>query len=505
MAIACHKAVWCLLVTQLSLNIVLASSLTQDVPFKNASYTNETTLGLELSSSSTASTFSGSSHVAEQSTSPTTAQRLGEFIAQGLGMSTTTESLPSDGNNATISSSSSVSLTRTSHSLSKATGGPGTGGLQQNASVASGLLTRPASIGTLSQVIAINASASATGFIPSEESTTWPNRSLTLSGDCWNQWSQYWSAQDWPTQRWTSNSYTAETFTTTIVPASMYTSVFLSFYTTTVFGGRFPLTTYSTLAPVSEYEWSTGTPSTTSTGTRTWNPGYSEGAMPSVSLPTPSCVLPSSVSQCQKSWDDWVNWTTSGQRAATFDPFEGPSGCNPSATTTIPLSCKAPLSTWEAERSSYYAKGDVPRCSQAKLNDDYCSQTRSIFISRGEKKGYYFDDAKYTATTIDGLSTDVMIWPSNTTIAGPGCTLGCGNCALQGQTVELIYWPPATVLSNSTNHTATHSPTGPVTFETFGTTLTSPTVRAVPKECRIVASLTLSIGLHFFRHPVGQE
>lgn len=483
MANAWHKAVWCLLVTQHSSDLVLASSLTQDIPFKNASFTNGTAPGLELSSSSTPSTFSGSSHLVEQSTASTASRQLGDFIAQGLGMSTTTESLSRDSNEATTSSSSSTSLsTITSHLPSPATGGLSTGVSQQNASVHNWPLKPLASIGTLSQAVSVNVSASPTGFVPSEETTAWLNRSLTLSGDCWNQWSQYWSAQDWPTHRWTSNSYTTETFTTTIVPASMYTSVFLSFYTTTVFGGRFPLTTYSTLAPVSEYEWSTGTPSTTSTGTLTWNPGFSEGVMPSVSLPTPSCVLPSSMSECQRSWDDWVDWQTEGQNIATFDPISGPPGCPPFATTTIPWSCKAPLSTWEIERSSYYANDDVPRCSQATLNEEYCSATRSIFISRGEKKGYYFDDAQYTPTTIDGISTDVMVWPSNTTIAGPGCTLGCGNCALQGQTVELIYWPPATALPNGTNHTATRSATGPVTFETLGTTLTSPTVRPVTRQ-----------------------
>lgn len=477
MANAWRKAVWCFLATHNLLNPGLASALVQDVPFKNASFTNETSRSSQPSSASTHLASSGSGNIAGQSTSSTTSQRLGDFIAQGLGISTTTKSLSSDGDNATISSSSSLPpSTLTSHSLSQTTKGSSPGGPQQNASVASEPLTRPASVGTLSQGRSINGSASPTGFIPSEEITTWPNRSLTLSGDCWNQWSQYWSAQDWPVQWWTSNSYTTETFTTTVVPVSMYTSVFLSFYTTTVFGGRFPLTTYSTTAPVSEYEWSTGTPSTTSTGTLTWNPGFSEGEMPSASLPTPLCGLPSSVSQCQKSWDDWVDWSTSGQQAATFrDIF--PSGCDPSATTTIPLSCKAPLSTWQAERSSYYARGNPPRCSQAKLDDAYCSQTRSIFLSRGEKKGYYFDDAQYTPTTIDGISTDVMVWPSKSTIAGPGCTLGCGNCALQGQTVELIYWPPATVLLNGTYHTATLSATGPVTFETLGTTLTSPTVR----------------------------
>jgi hypothetical protein len=90
-------------------------------------------------------------------------------------------------------------------------------------------------------------------------------------------------------------------------------------------------------------------------------------------------------------------------------------------------------------------------------------------------KGYYFSDAQTTATTIDGVSTDVMVWPSNGTVGGPGCTLGCGNCALQGETVELIFWPPATLLANNT---VTGNSTGPVTVEALGTTFTSPTVRS---------------------------
>lgn len=383
----------------------------------------------------------------------------------------------------TTSSSSGPAPTLTLHSHSQASQGFSAAREQRNTSNTQALSTSSLSLGKLSHVNSINSSAVPTGYYPNKDPTTppiWLNRSLTLSGDCWNQWSQFWSAEDWPVQRWTSNSISTWTTTVTDIYTYMSTSTFLSSYTTTVFNGRFPVTTYSTLALVTDFEWFTGSPTSTWTATRIVNPGYSVIEGPSVSLQSPSCILPDIVSQCQQSWDSWVDWTTRGEALSSWGPESGPPGCNPDATTMIPWSCKGPISTWESARSSFYAKKETPRCSQATISEDYCSSTRSRFLWRGEMKGYYFEDAQTTATTIDGISTDVQIWPSNRTVGGPGCTIGCGNCALQGETVELIFWPPATSLANGSY---THSPARPVTVEALGTTFTSPTVCA---SCHII-------------------
>lgn len=159
-------------------------------------------------------------------------------------------------------------------------------------------------------------------------------------------------------------------------------------------------------------------------------------------------------------------------------PAAEPSGCNPSATTIIPSSCRDILSSWssvESEGHSYFHKSFYPpKCSQAIVNSDYCSSKLSIFLHNGERRGYYFSDDPQTITTTNGTRETVFRWPSETTIGGPGCTLGCGNCAMQGETVELIYWPPATSIINAT---VLGSSVSPVTVETLGTTFTSPTVR----------------------------
>jgi hypothetical protein len=411
------------------------------------------------------------------SVSSTNAHGLGDFIAKGFGMTATSESTFTGPPNATTSvSSSHPSSAPTLHKQNRASDRSTASAPQQNARNQTSLPVSSTSNLTTLHTSSSNSSLRRSGYYPMEEPTTrpvWLNRSLTLSGDCWNQWSQFWSAEDWPEQVWTSHSESIWTFTTTEDDGGVSTSTFLSYYTTTVFNGRFPVTTYSTLAPVTEIAWVSGTPTETWTGTRTVDPGYSVITGPPVLLQSPLCVLPSIVPQCQESWDSWVEWETRGENLASWAPVDGPPGCNPYATTMIPLSCQAPLSKWDSARASYYARAETPRCSQAKLADDYCSFTRSQFLWRGEMKGYYFSDAQTTATTIDGITTHVEVWPSNTTIRGPGCTLGCGNCALQGETVELIFWHPATSL---TNGTAVNKTLEPVTIETLGTTFTSPTV-----------------------------
>jgi hypothetical protein len=477
MASFSQKAFWCSLALELFCGHALASSAAQNATVHYIA-SNQPLSASPQSSNSPSLSSSTSETSTSLFTLSTTARGVGDFIAQGLGMSGTSDSSTTETSNLATSLESSRTLpTLASNPHSQASNDTIPAAAQQSASSTQALPASQMNLGTISHTRLANSSAYPTGYYPMEDPTTppvWLNRSLTLSGDCWNQWSQFWSAKDWPVQQWTSNSESTYTFTSTEGSKWISTSTILTFITTTVFNGRFPVTTYSTTGTEHEYKWYTGTPTETWTATRTVNPGYSVIEGPSVSLQSPPCVLPSIVPQCQASWDSWVDWTTRGQALSSWGPESGPPGCNPQATTMIPLSCQAPISTWESVRSSWYAKGDLPRCSQAKISEDYCSSTRSEFLWRGEMKGYYFDDAKTTATTIDGVSTDVMVWPSNATVGGPGCTIGCGNCALQGETVELIFWPPATLLANGT---ATVNSTGPVTVEALGTTFTSPTVR----------------------------
>lgn len=74
------------------------------------------------------------------------------------------------------------------------------------------------------------------------------------------------------------------------------------------------------------------------------------------------------------------------------------------------------------------------------------------------------------------ITSNVLLWDPSSSFA-PGCTLGCQSCQIDGGTLQLIYWPPASstwidgyysAISGNSNET--------VTIVTLGTTFTSPTV-----------------------------
>ncbi|KAM0720354.1 hypothetical protein Q7P37_004490 [Cladosporium fusiforme] len=305
-------------------------------------------------------------------------------------------------------------------------------------------------------MIAINTSFPS-GFIPDSpnkipEPKIRYNMSFTLTGDCWDQWNQFWVASVLAEGYAYMDMPHTTIYTTTESDLWMSTSTFLSFFTTTVSAGQFAVTTYTTTALRTDYEWF-GTPVSTWTTTNT----------------SPK------LSRCQKQWDEhWYALTG----PMPYDN-EGPSGCDAWATTTIPWSCHGPLSTWSSVRNSHNAAQFTPRCTQATLEEEYCNAAREGYISKVEAQGRLSDGAPiidYTTQNISGTETSFPYWPSGRTISGPGCTLGCGSCAMQGGTVELIYWPAAT--TKAQNATA-KVPFAPVTVETLGTTLTSPTTRCL--------------------------
>jgi hypothetical protein len=434
---------------------------------------------------------------------------LGDFVAFGMGMSTSSETSSSISSGTSTDTFPSTSFP-TSNASSGHTGSDnstdhasviGTGfsrtpqdlksrpsSEQGDESVASttraskGLAFASANFtdasytGTAVRPKPTNTTASATGFIP-DNPNPYPtdppilyNQSYTLTGDCWNQWSQYWSAVSLATsENWYHYEFTT-TFTTTESSVWWSTSTVPSFYTTTESAGQFLVATYTTTAPVTEYDL-LGSATTTWTTTETTSDLTLLSIMPNMSLAVPSCVLPSLVPQCQASWERYINHMTDPEDL----PFniDGPTGCDAFATTTIPMSCQEPISTWASVRSSYFANEPrEPDCSQAKVPEDWCSSTRAQFIYKKEGKADQSNGVPiidWSSTTINGTATSVPYWPYNSTIGGPGCTLGCGSCAMQGGTVELIYWPPATTAANASIH-------GPVTVEALGTTFTSPTV-----------------------------
>ncbi|KAI9658364.1 MAG: hypothetical protein M1821_002497 [Bathelium mastoideum] len=107
----------------------------------------------------------------------------------------------------------------------------------------------------------------------------------------------------------------------------------------------------------------------------------------------------------------------------------------------------------------------APLCSQALIGGSLCSSLQSSYAAAGFNKYNEevtqdpYDYLLYSGTKwmiIGGSSVDVSwnnygfyestitgFWPSNSSIA-PGCTIGCGQCAITGGTIALIHWPPAT-------------------------------------------------------------
>lgn len=463
-----------------------SSSSSQNGTLTKVSFRNTTSATGQLALKSSSDVFSTSSTATRSDLSSTSTYGIGDFVASGMGMAAESDSSKGILGEETTDKPSitGTDLSRTSQIFSSSLSSeqddesiPSATRASHGLALLSANLTLDTNLGTAVRPKPTNVTTTATGFIPENPNAIPPdppilhNQSFTLSGDCWNQWSQFWSASSLVGQyAYYKHDFTT-TFTTTESSMWMSTSTFLSFYTTTVRGGQFPITTYSTIAPVTDFDWF-GTPTTTWTTTQTTYDLTRMDVMPNASLPIPSCVLPTLVSQCQNSWDRYITHKTSHEDLP-FDPA-GPSGCDAFATTMIPISCKAPISTWASVRSSYFEnEPQLPDCSQAKVPDDYCSSTRSQFIFKAEGKSQQSDGVpaiKWTETTVDGTETRVPFWPSDTTIGGPGCTLGCGSCAMQGGTVELIYWPPATTTANVSIH-------APVTVEALGTTFTSPTVR----------------------------
>ncbi|KAL9094016.1 MAG: hypothetical protein Q9165_003686 [Trypethelium subeluteriae] len=79
----------------------------------------------------------------------------------------------------------------------------------------------------------------------------------------------------------------------------------------------------------------------------------------------------------------------------------------------------------------------------------------------------------YQPTTVTAPNGSVQVseyWPTRSRLA-PGCTLGCGHCAITGATVQLFYWPvtETALLNRSSVHAKREYE--PLTISTFGTSL----------------------------------
>ncbi|KAK4541467.1 hypothetical protein LTR36_007913 [Oleoguttula mirabilis] len=386
--------------------------------------------------------------------SSTTSSGIGDFVAAGLGLSTTT-------------------ITETVEPTSRIT-------LQEPSTII--LSTTIASPGANSTTVLatgglnlLNSTTTTTTLASSNSSSS----NFTWTGDCWAQWNEYWSASIFDTQYW-YNTY-ADVATTTIVAPVVVTSVRTGTYTTTETQietwvseqGAFPVAT-STVTFVDTFTntnpditiTATLTEGTTTSVTTETVTNITNLVAPKGGITTPSCTLPSIVPQCQSQWNAWLN-----DSFAISDVL--PFTCSQSNTA----GCASASASWESGLDAFY--GTVPAifyandfvtplCTQATLPSGLCSTLVSSFLEPFEDGGRNFAHRSFNS------------WPSASVLA-PGCTLGCQTCAITGKAVRLFYWPPATAngsaaLGSGSAVQTIANGSQTVTAVTSGMTFTSPTV-----------------------------
>ncbi|KAK5714280.1 hypothetical protein LTR17_017286 [Elasticomyces elasticus] len=267
--------------------------------------------------------------------------------------------------------------------------------------------------------------------------------SLDPAAPCWTQWEQYWSAssinehQDLEIQ---VPITTIETYYNNSAVVGTYTTMTSNYGTAT--HTDFTVLSDGNYAYSTSYDTSTTTLTMTGSfytdiSTDTANYEYYETSTysqfsrigkPYTNVYKPNCSLPQYVPQCQSKWSSWI------MSASDYDV-------------------------------SKYSK---PGCTHAEITGSLCSSLVSTFIS----------DRHYSLL---GPITSSIPWPTHTTFA-PGCTLGCQTCAVTGDKVQLLYWPPATsatFIDGNSSRVVAPTPAlsnGPVVISYGGTQLTSPTI-----------------------------
>lgn len=367
---------------------------------------------------------------------------LGGFIAQRLGMSTSTEN----------------SITTTAVPTS----------------------TQQATINVIS-VPALNSTNLHTiGAITNTSDMLSNYHNLSYTGECWDQWNSFWTAS--------RSLNTQDKYSFSIVSTESGTILWTEYSldwsqsqsvtwtrTVTMSNGAFAQTTFTT---VTEKAIAVTIPITTYETLQTSHI-WSETTFDNPPITSPTCSLPAYLPACQSNWEAWIS------RDAGEAPSPPPS-CRQFATSTAP-SCSAPLSIFKESLSSWraIAMQESPGCTQAVITGSYCSATVSSWLRRqksiyGQWNGVVGAAPDGTLVTVNNMTVwshiDNHTWDATRALV-PGCTVGCQSCQIQGGTVQLIYWPPASSTWVNGVYTAlTGNRTAKSTIVTLGTTLTSPTV-----------------------------
>jgi hypothetical protein len=268
--------------------------------------------------------------------------------------------------------------------------------------------------------------------------TTTNSTNATSSSDCWQTWLDYWSASSLngasyttsPARTWTETN-TAILESITYVPTSSWES-FYDVYTyttlTTFSSDGFPVsvsTSYSA-DTISRVGWtvdsirsSLGVFTSIYPTTVTYH-DYTTITRSSTALPIPKCKLPALVPECKSQWSSYIH--------AEEYPRYG---------------------DWDGPFSSHFI--GAPGCTQAMITGDWCTSMASFYFAPTTMYGQNTDPGWVSTNT-------TSYFPASKTLA-PGCTLGCQGCSITGESVQLLYWPPATAsLVEDGTETATLTP-----------------------------------------------
>ncbi|KAK5112569.1 hypothetical protein LTR85_011261 [Meristemomyces frigidus] len=415
---------------------------------------------------------------------------VGDYVASGLGISSTSQ--PTTISPTQVVALGLITVNDTVYTATKLEDGEI---LVGNTTVWPSGAAQPTSTSAISAIISIsssnkNASVSqpiSTPAISATASLSSGNKNASVD-ECFSSWESWWSASRLALYG-------------TSIPVSTYTTT----YTDTVkaYNGTTEVHT-ETLSEVETvmdglFAISTETIDTTSISTyigaanraTTSSAIYTETSYlyttPNNTLPSPTCHLPSSVSQCQSQWDAFI--TTNLVPAPTVPPHCD-IGAGELNTRSVPA-CAIAYQSAETSYYSYISQAPSPECTQASIGGALCSGIRENYVRQGngvfeaEVEGYYeYFSAGYLGSFANETAANfnpVWTWPTAATLGVPSCTLGCGRCAVTGGTVQLIYWPQATATATGNNTARAASTAAPnaqalVTAETLGTTFTSPTL-----------------------------
>ncbi|KAK0367148.1 hypothetical protein LTR94_000145 [Friedmanniomyces endolithicus] len=288
-------------------------------------------------------------------------------------------------------------------------------------------------------VPALSGSSSVLGRPNGNLSSIWSN--ITYTRDCWAQWTDYWGNMDSSM----SAILTTQTLTSTLATDFTY------YHTTSI-----PLTTsvtieayYETGSEANHDAFATFTYEETQTVTL--------GGESSSPTSTRSIIYSTLTKETTRQIDEYLTLQSSSPR------------CN--LPSRVPR-CQSQWSEWLAAGAVATRR---PACPQASINAEQCSTAISAFYASVPVHGYEGVPAWMT----NGTSS---FWPTTMSFA-PSCTLGCQRCAITGNNVRLLYWPPSTAHVSSgdgisTAHLKRSVANGTAIHTAIfgGTTLTSPTL-----------------------------